>query len=289
MMIIVRRELECSESGHLLYCGRPFSGVVVDIEGGILVGKKFCSQGEVVGEYAPPFPQYKTSVLEIDIEFLEGDEAPFCFRGELYNGLAYSLYDGQYSIVQQYENGEEVSIAKYLDGSLISLWHADVDDSLTQDYVWDDFGNIKDFSLYAMSEFQVALHFESANKISLLTIRGNYFDQIKTIKNLVLVHQFDEPRFLRGISAGKKLLMSGQSITDGMFEDLLLDNGLQNTQCLQIYNTSVTNNSFKKIVGLSGISELYVESSVLNEGDLQAFKFEHSSCYVRFNGNEVSA
>ena len=74
MMIVVKSELKFGDSQKVFYCGSLFSGVIVDVVDGVVVAKKLCRQGEVVGDYTLPFPLYETSKLEIDAEFLEGDE-----------------------------------------------------------------------------------------------------------------------------------------------------------------------------------------------------------------------
>lgn len=287
MMIVVKSEIESDGSQKVLYSGSVFSGVIAEVVDGVVYSTKLCRQGEVVGDYTLPFPLYETSKLGIDEEFLEGDDEPFKFRGKLYDGVAYSFYKGGRSIVKQYENGEEVSKAEYSNGILQSLEHAEPDDSLVQDYVWDEAGSIKDFSLHAIGKFQMALHFESENKISLLTVRGDYFQKIEALKNLVLVDRFDSPAFLKEVGAGSKLNISGPSITDSMLGDLLQGDGLKDTQQLQIYNTSITDESFREIIGLGRLAELYVESDILTSEDVKQFKLVHPNCYVRFNGEEV--
>lgn len=287
MMIVVKNELEFDSSQKVLYSGSVFSGVIAEVVDGVVNATKLCRQGKVVGDYTLPFPLYETSKLGIDAEFLDGDDEPFKFRGELYNGVAYFFYKSGLSIVKQYEGGEEVSKAEYSNGILQKLEHAEPDDSLTQDYVWDDGGSIKDFSLHASGKFQMALHFESKNKISLLIVRGDYFHEIEVSKNLVLVDRFDSPDFLKDIGAGLKLNISGPSITDSMFGDLLQGDGLKETQQLQIYNTGITNDSFREVIGLGSLAELYVESDILTSEDVKKFKMIHPNCYVRFNGEEV--
>ncbi|WP_432455094.1 MULTISPECIES: hypothetical protein [unclassified Agarivorans] len=287
MMIVVKSELEFDSFNKAFYCGSLFSGVIIDVVDGVVVEKKICRQGKIVGDYTLPFPLYETSKLEIDAEFLDGFDEPFKFRGELYNGVAYFFYKGEHSIVKQYDNGEEVSEAKYLNGILQSLEHAEQDDRMTQDYVWDEGGSIKDFCIHAVGKFQMALHFESEEKISLLTVRGHYFQEIEASKGLVLVDKFYSPDFLREISGGTKLNISGSNITDSMFSDLLQGDGLKDTQQLQIYNTGITNVSFQKIIRLIKLSELYVESDILTNDDVKHFKLAHPNCYVRFNGEEV--
>jgi hypothetical protein len=287
MMIVVKSELEFDGSQKVLYSGSLFSGVIAEVVDGVVNSTKLCRQGVVVGDYTLPFPLYETSKLWIDAEFLEGDDEPVKFQGKLYNGVAYSFYKSGRSIVKQYENGEEVSKAEYSNGILQSLEHVEPDDSLTQDYVWDESGSIKDFSLHALGKFQIALHFESKNRISLLTVRGDYFKEIEDSKELVLVDRFDSPDFLKEIAAGSTLNISGTSITDRMFDDLLQGDGLKETQQLQIYNTGITNDSFREIIGLGRLAELYVESDILTSEDVKQFKLLHPNCYVRFNCEEV--
>ncbi|UXI02699.1 hypothetical protein [Photobacterium sp. TY1-4] len=287
MMIVIKSELEYDSSQKFFYSGSVFSGVIAEVVGGVVNATLLCYQGEVVGDYTLPFPLYETSKLGIDADFLEGDDEPFKFRGEPYNGVAFSFYKGECSLVKQYESGEEVSKAEYSNGLLQSLEHIEPDDSLTQDFVWDEGGSIKDFSIHASGKFQMALHFESKNKISLLVVRGDYFQKIGALKKLVLVDRFDRPEFLKEVGAGAKLNISGLSITDSMFGDLLQGDGLKDTQQLQIYNTGITNESFREIIGLSRLTELYVESDILTSEEVKSFKLVHPNCYVRFNGEEV--
>ncbi len=288
MMMIIKSELEFDDF-HKVFCdGNLFSGVMVDIVDDMVVAKKLCRGGEVVGEYILPFPLYETSKLEIDAKFLDGDDEPFTFRGELYNGVAYFFDTVGCSRVKQFENGEEVSKAEYSNGYLKSLEHGEPDDSLMQDYMWDEIGRVKHFKLHAVGKFQMALHFESEKKISFLTVHGNYFQEIEALKSLVLVNRFDTPDFLKEISAGVKLNIGGSNITDSMFRDLLQGNGLKDTQQLQIYNTGITNLGFREILGLGKLSELYIESDILTKEEVKLFKLAHPNCYVSFNDEEVT-
>lgn len=287
MMIVDRAELEFDSNEKVVYSGSAYSGVFAEVVDGVVNATKLCHQGDVVGDYTLPFPLYETSKLGIDAELLEGAYEPFKFRGKLYNGVAYSFLKDGFSIVKQYDTGEEVSKAEYSNGVLRNLEHVEQDDSLAQDYTWDKDGNIKDFSLHAIGKFQMALHFESKNKISLLTLRGDYFQEIEDSKSLVLVNQFDSPDIFKKLYAGSKLSITGPDITDSTLNYLLQDDGLKETQQLQIYNTSITNECFQEINKLDGLTELYVESDILTDDTVMQFKLAHPNCYVRFNGKEI--
>lgn len=290
-MIIDRSELEFNAFQKAQYSWQLFSGIAVDVIDGIVVAKKLFQQGEEIGDYVLPFPLYESSKFEIDASFLDGDDEPFAYRGLLYNGIAYSLDNGEHSLVRQYENGEVVSEVKYLNGNVISLEHSEPEGNLVQlfqEYAWDENGFLKDFSLYSEGRVQMALHFKSLNKLSLLIMSRNYFQEIDFLKDFVLFNLFDNPGFLIGMSAGERLCISGLGITDSMLADLIMNEGLKETRYLQIYDTEITNLGFIQLIGLTRICQLHLESDFLTSEDVKLFKLAQPNCYVQFNDEVVT-
>ncbi|MDH5325310.1 MAG: hypothetical protein OEZ68_20145 [Gammaproteobacteria bacterium] len=277
-----------SKDSILCYRENPYTGIVLCLVDGVVVEKKTCRAGVIEGDYSLPFPLYVTSTLEVHAALLEGDEEPFLFSGKEFNGVAYSLNNGRDSVVKQYENGEEVSLAKYKNGVLVNLEHVESDGSLSQDYVWDQAGNIVDFSLNTLDDVQIAIHLDSERRVTLLTIWGDYFGKLDSIGNLVLVKKFDRSDFVKSMSAGESLYLSGAGVSGDMFNELVLDGGLDLTKKIQIYNTKITTDSLKRVLALNNLTEIYIESDVISPEELRAYKLKHPDCYVRYNGEEIS-
>ncbi|MGF1723167.1 hypothetical protein [Photobacterium nomapromontoriensis] len=287
MMIVDKITLEIDKNKNIYHCGKCFNGIAVDIVDGIIVNKDLYLNGKRVGDCKLPFTVYDFSKQEIDAKFLNGDDEPYTFKGQLYNGISYSLFDGEYSIINQYENGEIVSEAKYSNERLINLEHVEPDESVTQDYSWYENGDIKDFSIFAKDKFQVALHFEPNKKISLLTIRGDYFVELDSIKSILLNDYFHNEMYLTNIVAGCKLNVSGLTVTDEVFSYLIMNNGLEGVEQLQIYNTGLTETSVDKLSNISTLTELYIESDLLTNDYVKTLKQKKPDCYVRFNSKEI--
>ncbi len=282
-MIVDKEILEVKNSEQYFYRGETFSGVAVVTDNGIIKEKLLFDDGRVAGCYEPPFSLYATSLLDIDSKCLEGDEEPFSFRGECFSGVAYTFFDGESSVIKQYENGEEVSSAVYSDGDLVSLEHAEADDNFSQSYAWDKAKYISHYSIHSRDEFQFALNFPSKNTISLLTVRGEYFGQIKGKKDLVLIREFETPDFLKLLKADEKLSVTGSGVDDAVFSELFENEGLEAVARLQLYDVSLTKASIEKIITLKNMSELYVESEILNVEDLMVIKSAQPNCHIVFN------
>lgn len=286
-MILLKSAVAFDEVGKAILGGDLFTGTLLDIDNGIVKSKRKYKDGVLCDdESESPFTLYPTSDSEINGMFLEGDYEPYSYNGQLFNGVAYFFNHHQECVTQkQYDNGEEVSEAKYIYGKLVYLEHAEPDDSFTQKFIWNESGNVEHLSIFSREQFHVGAHFENNNAVSLLIFDGDYFKYIDEKNSLLLFDYIKTPSFFSSIKGSEDLNLSGSSIDNLLLNELVSSGCLTNTLRLEVYNTSVTN--LDCLASLSNLQELYVESEVLAKENFIPFKSLVSNCYILLNHEEI--
>jgi len=276
------------------YHGELFSGVAFEFKEGDLKQATEYQMGEPLKAYSSEFLADTKGQLRIDSDFLEPeneeDYDPFqCYRGELFNGIAYDFEsDGTCSGEILYVEGRSDScVGYYKTGVLESLEL--IDSNFAQKFYWYEGKAIKQIEVFERDSFHVDFNFSETGGVTALIIEGNYFGRIKSVKDKLKFNVFEEKDFASDLFAGEHLYVSGSEINEDVFANLLANDGLRKTSKLRICRTPLSLVSLGKLVPLENITELYVESEALTLEDLQNFKSQRPDCFVEFNREEVTA
>ena len=286
-MIIFKSKILFDQSNTAFYEGNKFAGVLIEFEEGIVTSKvEYINGLGRVGMIKSPFPIYLVPPVEINGEFLDGVDEPYKYRGDFFSGVAY-FFEKDICVAQrQYENGEKVSEAKFTNGNLTFLEHAESDDTFTQKYIWDINGELEHLSISSKDQFHVGIHFEPNQEVSLVIFEGNYFKWVEDKRSLILFDYIKAPSFFKTLKFSSELNLSGSSIDDVWVSNLVNMGRITPISRLELYNTSVTKLDF--LESCHSLQELYVESNIILLEEVQAIKYQAENCYVVFNQKVIT-
>lgn len=272
-----------------------FSGVIFFLQGDIITNKKICKDGIIIGNYKNElFPD--NNYIEINFDALIGDD-PYYPEFQYYNhkkftGIAYGFnQDGFCTDEMLFIDGfdEPKSAISFFVSGKIKSFDKDEND-FSQLFEWNENNFIK--HLYLTLDLQknrINFEIKFENRfIQTLTIEEGYFDNIEKFKKYSMFNIFEEKTFLTNISANVDFLyLSGLDIDDEIFYYLHLNQGLDKTKALNIRDTSLTDKSFKKLIGLQNLEELNIISYECSLEVVEAIKKHNPNCTIFLNTKEI--
>ena len=162
-----------------------------------------------------------------------------------------------------------------------------VGDDFSQKYYWYEQGQIKRFDLFERNSFEVNLNFNEDGLISTLSINGKYFDRVRELREELKFCLYDNKGFPKELTGADYLYLSGSSVDGEVSDNLLENDGLNNTTKLRICRTPLTIESLEQVIPITSITELYIESEIIPLKDMQRLKSQKPDCFVEFNREEV--
>jgi len=200
--------------------------------------------------------------------------------------MAYK-FDGDICISEKrYEFGWLESEVNYRNnGDLESI---DIgDDQLSQQCSWFEGGEIKLFQTFERDHFRFWVKFSSADRLSTIVIKGEYFNRIKEIRNKLKLNFFEDRCFVSNLNGSEYLFLSGDGVNDELFKGLASENGLNETSQLSISASQVTFSSLSELPALKSLNNLLIESEIIDLNDLKKLKSKMPHCYMELNRQEV--
>jgi len=284
------------QDNKYLFNGSLFSGVLFFLQGDIVLKKKLCQDGIVLGNYKNKlFPN--NNYLEINFDALIGDDPYYpafqYFNNEKFTGIAYGFnQDGFCTDEMLFLDGfhEPKSAIDFFVSGEISSFDKD-EDSFAQLFEWYESNFIKQVHL-TLDLTDNRIDFEitklESGAIRTLTIDKDYFENIDFFKKYSMFDIFEEKSFLENISANHDYLrLSRLGIDDEIFHYLHLHNGLEKLERLYINDTSLTDKSFKKLIGLKNLEDLNITSYECSLEVVNAIKEYNPNCKISLNTKEI--
>ena len=275
--------------------GSLFSGVLFFLQGDIVLKKRLCQDGIMLGDYKNKlFPD--NNYLEINFDALIGDDPYYpafqYFNDKEFTGIAYGFnQDGFCTDEILFVDGlnePKSSIDFSVSGEIISFDKGE--DEFSQLFEWDKNNIIKHLYL-TLDLIKNRIDFEIKIKnrlIRILTIDKGYFENIENFRKYSVFTIFEKKSFLENISANDDFLyLSGLDIDDEIFYYLHLNNGLKKTKVLNIRDTSLTDESFKKLIGLKNLEDLNITSYECSLEVVDAIKKHNPTCKISLNTKEI--
>lgn len=277
--------------------GSLFSGILFFLQGDKVIKKKVCRDGLIIGDYENKLFS-KNNYLEINFDALIGDDPYYpkyqYFDNKKFTGMAYGFnqdgfcidemlfidgYDEPKSAMDFYPSGKVISFDKEEEG-------------FSQLFEWYESGAIKQLYL-TLSSKKDKIYFEitklESGLLKALTIGRDYFENIEIFKKNSMFDIFEEKYFLEKVSANNDYLrLSGQGIDDEVFYYLYLNKGLANVKRAFIKNTSLTDESFERLVELHTLEELEITSLECSLEVAIKIKRENPNCKITLNTKEIT-
>ena len=139
---------------------RLYSGVALIIQAGVVVDKQLYENGkEKELDFLLPFPKYKSSIIDVDFDSLEGIEEPYFLNETEFSGCAFKFHNDVCISIIQYEFGFAVSDATFQNGCLTRLEFSDEDGKFSQAFNWEEDGTYGRYRITDQGQFNFSLAF----------------------------------------------------------------------------------------------------------------------------------
>jgi len=288
------------------YQNKPYNGIIFFISDCFITDKKIVENGKIVSSYINPYLDYSKYTKEVLSKCLyEGiSDEEFWFDSKLFTGISH-----------HFENGIQMYEWCYRKGFLPNTHLGTNDINLTR-IGYDEYGNIIDFEsndgeiiqefdfhnthdIYISNRTNYQLknenyHFEISIKskkiINILSIEGNFFDNLEFIKKRIKFDIFNSKSFLLNMIANEEYIsLSDSGIDDEIFYYLYLNNGLDNTKRIYITNTSLTEKSLLLLDRKVNLKEIRITTNNLGLKEiLKNIKSNNLRYKIFFNEREIT-
>ncbi|BCV65335.1 hypothetical protein TUM17387_06940 [Shewanella carassii] len=291
-MLRLKKSELTEEKGTFFYKGDLFSGIAFTMIKGELVSAIEISEGVEVGNYSPKyFPESNCRIIDIDLLEPEDEddyESFLCLNGERFSGIALE-FDGVFCTAELlYVRGwSDSQVVYYETGRLASIEL--VEDGFSQIYQVYKNERLKKCEVTVRNSFSFNLEFNEDGSLTVLGIEGDYFNQLELVLDKLAIPVYKNESFIENLKAAQFLSVSGNSVTDKLFEKLIASGGLEQVENISIFQTAVTKESLRLLQKYRNINKLFVNSNVINLDDVRLFKSNKPDCYVEFNREEVLA
>jgi|SRR5690554_3243065 len=289
-MLRVNSDSISNINGKSYYKGELFSGVSFSIFDCKVVDAKKYKDGVVLEGYVNEYFRGLEEGERVVSDCLEPEDEdydePVTYEKNRFTGIAYD-FDGDFCSGElHYKNGWlESELTYYFSGAIEVLELTG--QNFSQKYSWYEDGKINRYEIFQKGILGIRLEFDQLGRVIVLSIEGQYFEELCNIVSLIKHPIFDEKKSFDKISGGDRLNIYGSSVDDEVFSRLFDNGGLDNTAELRISGTALSEESIEKISHLPKINSLVVESKDIKERKMKDLKLKRSGCYVEFNGEEV--
>ena len=259
-MIRINKNKLRNKNNKLCLEDEPFSGIVFFENNCEIKYKKIYANGLYVKDYISPL--YSLPSLEINFDYLEGDDPYYpkfqFYQDKKFTGIAYAFNNSGFCTDEMFflDGMDEPisSINYYISGKLKS--YDSQNDNFSQIYTWQETGNLKDMMfVYYQNTYKIRfeISFSKNQSLKKLCIKNGYFRNISTFKKNAEFDIFEEKSFLNKYFSDENLSLLDIDVDDEIFYYLHLNEGLERTKALNIKDTSLTDESFKKLIGLKNL------------------------------------
>ena len=311
-MLRIKENVLDKKNGKYYYNNKLFDGIIYFVNECKITARKVVQSGDIIKDYIDPYLDYSLWELHIDEECIEFSDLPVdthYLNDELFTGVGYEFFkNGLYCAEMTYRKGRSIRddyyepidnvplvyIEYYQNGQMHYFEYHEKD--FFQEYEMFEDGNIAyiyfSHSLYQKKELSVGyqkmysleMRLDSVYSLRNLSIKGDYFQNIQTVQAKSKFDAITSKDFLKDISASKNFLtLHHKGIDDEIFYYLHLNNGLDKLRHLSVFDTSLTDKSFKLLRNLMNLQKLKIESNECSSTLLQEIKEYNPLCEITYN------
>jgi len=312
-MLRVRSEKLLYKNAKYYLEDKLYSGIIFFLENSILVNKKISQDGVIVDDYHSQFIKSNEFNLEVEDKLLfSSDYGEMFFNDEPFTGIGHEFYDRRHTEETNYRNGYAVNMKLGTDDSdLFSIFYDESGEIYNferdtgkyhYDYALDEESFFRFYFSHYLSgkpdkfgclkkevKYYLDVKFEEEEELTSLAIKGDYFNEIIKLKkiDIELFERFKTKDFLKELTIDTGLSLFHEGITDEIFFILLGKQNLNKLQHLRIADTSLTDTSFKKLIGLKELQLLSIASTTCSLDVILEIKKQNLNCEVIFNDEEI--
>lgn len=286
---------------------KEYNGIIFFIIKSIITKRKICKKGFIIEDYFNKYIDYSLWNLHINDEFLKCHDSSdgefiFYYDNKLFTGISY-VFDEDGTLTEEvvYRNGFPINSKLGADDSgLVEIAYdengeiyrlvTNTGDSFQEYRKYDKnhFSYIY-FSLFSNKKqiLNIELRYEEINKVSKISFSKDFFDYIHIIREKAKMNFSLKKDFLENIKGNEYLSILEAGVDDEIFHYLYLNNGLKNIKSLYIRDSSLTDESFKKLIGLKNLENLNITSYECSLEVVESIKKHNPNCKISLNTKEI--
>jgi len=290
MLRVKKNSLILQEQSYY-FEGEPFAGIAYALRDGVIQEVSEFRNGKAIGEFRDDYLRDAKALSRIDESELEGEisegEEPFLYRQQRFHGIAY-LFDGDFCVGEAwYDNGYALKDVGWYKSGKLGFYESHVG-GITEYSTWYGSGARKSIKLVEQSSFRLEADLTEEEKVSSISIYGNYFDSYPAFKSKIAFPFLEQKSEIKHYNLAERLFLSSDGIDDQLFEYLVSADGFHGVSTIHVYNTSLTSKSIARLIGKGNIKKLIIQD---NQHDLsraaREFKASYPDCYVEFNRKKL--
>jgi len=291
-MLRIEAELLQQQGELFYYQDVLFTGIAFFLNGPLVEKVNEYHKGELIGPYISKWLDNNTDILRIDLNELDGDgEHQQAYLNEqAFTGIGYNISVGICHGESEFTNGwEGQTISFFGDGVLGSIEL--MNDTLAEEVIFDRQGFVKEYQLNKFKVFNVKFGYIE-HRLSTVEIKGDFFNEVNKNEYLLNIEVLDTLNEVKKVQLDSTLKLFSSGVDDKFIEAIMLNEELKNTNDIIISNTSLTLNSFVKIINNTKLIRLWIDDSRVDMKTnlppiLQELKINNPICEIRLNNEKI--
>lgn len=227
--MIINKDAISNQGGLWTFRGVPYTGGVLELSNGHVVGGGLCEEGCYVDGYRSEFIlDGVRNGIEMERDYT-GEQ--FYWEGKVYNGFAYE-FSGDVCVSERlYEYGWVIEEVTYFPGG--QLRTVEIGEEVPQSYEWFEGGGLKAMTVHQNNVFMFSLKF-SLEGLERLTLLGDYFSQLPKVIGRIRFPVLRDKAELSSLTCAGRVSLSGNGIDKGVVDYIFFSGNEQRVRELEL-------------------------------------------------------
>lgn len=285
--MIIKKNALSNQGGLWTFRGVPYTGGVLELSSGHVVGGGMYEEGRFVDVYRSEFilGEVRNSI-EMERDYT-GEQ--FYWEGKVYNGFSYE-FSGDVCVSERlYEYGWVIEEVTYFpDGQLRTV---EIGEDVPQSYEWFEGGGLEAMTVHQNNAFMFSLKF-SLEGLERLTLLGDYFSRLPKVIGCIRFPVLRDKAELSSLKCAGRVLLSGDGIDTAVIGYIFFGENQQRIRELELDGVNGTPELLQCLKKLQQLSVLKIVAAKhcfdwWREGCAQ-FQILRPECDVYLNNRKVS-
>lgn len=285
--MIIKKNALSNQGGLWTFRGVPYTGGVLELSSGHVVGGGMYEEGRFVDVYRSEFilGDVRNSI-EMERDYT-GEQ--FYWEGKVYNGFSYE-FSGDVCVSERlYEYGWVIEEVTYFpDGQLRTV---EIGEDVPQSYEWFEGGGLEAMTVHQNNAFMFSLKF-SLEGLERLTLLGDYFSRLPKVIGCIRFPVLRDKAELSSLKCAGRVLLSGDGIDTAVIGYIFFGENQQRIRELELDGVNGTPELLQCLKKLQQLSVLKIVAAKhcfdwWREGCVQ-FQMLRPECDVYLNNRKVS-
>lgn len=286
--MIIKKNALSNQDGLWTFRGVPYTGGVLELSSGHVVGGGIYEEGRFVDVYRSEFILGEVrNGIEMERDYT-GEQ--FYWEGKVYNGFSYE-FSGDVCVSERlYEYGWVIEEVTYFpDGQLRTV---EIGEDVPQSYEWFEGGGLEAMTVHQNNVFMFSLKF-SLEGLERLTLLGDYFSRLPKVIGCIRFPVLRDKAELSSLKFAHRVLLSGDGIDTAVIDYIFLGENERRIRELELDGVNGTPELLQCLKNLQQLSVLKIVAAKRcfdwwREGAVQ-FQMLRPECDVYLNNRKVSS